>query len=81
MKVKVRLFAALHELLGQREVTLDLSEGATIDDLRDRLVEEHPIVRTLLPTLVWAVNEEYVPSEHRLRDGDEVALIPPISGG
>jgi molybdopterin converting factor subunit 1 len=81
VKVKVRLFAALHELLGQREVTLDLSEGATIDDLRDRLVEEHPIVRTLLPTLVWAVNEEYVPSEHRLRDGDEVALIPPISGG
>lgn len=81
MKIKVKLFAALHELLGQRELTLKLSEGATIGDLRDRLVEEHPIMRTFLPTLVWAVNEEYVLSEHRLREGDEVALIPPISGG
>jgi len=81
VKIKVRLFAALHELLGQREVTLEVSEGATIDDLRDRLVEEHPVVRKFVPVLVWAVNEEYVPSEHRLRDGDEVALIPPISGG
>jgi len=81
VKVKVRLFAALRELVGEREVTLELSEGATVGDLRDRLVEEHPIIGTLLPTLVWAVNEEYVASDQQVRDGDEVALIPPISGG
>jgi molybdopterin converting factor subunit 1 len=82
VKINVKLFAALHELLGQRELSLELAEGATIEDLRDRLVEEHPVVATFLPTLVWALNEEYVSGGHRrLQEGDEVALIPPISGG
>jgi len=49
--------------------------------LRDRLGEEYPIVQAFLPTLVCAVDEEYVPSEHVLAEGDHVALIPPVSGG
>ncbi len=81
MKVQVTLFAGLKELLGQPRVTLELAEGATVDELRDRLKEEYPIVGPYLPTLVCAVDEEYVPSEHVLRDGDDIALIPPVSGG
>jgi molybdopterin synthase catalytic subunit len=81
MKVNVRLFAGLKELLGGRELVLDLTDGATIGDLRDALSRDYPIVTPFLTTLVCAVQEEYVPSSHRLRDGDEVALIPPVSGG
>ena len=81
MKVHVSLFAGLKELVGQRKVTLELPEGATVIQLRDRLSEEYPRVTPFLPTLVCAVDEEYVPSEHLLRDGDEIALIPPVSGG
>ncbi len=81
MKVNVRLFAGLHDLLGQRDVILELAEGATVLQLREQLSKEYPIVTPYLTTLVCAVDEEYVPAEHRLREGDEVALIPPVSGG
>lgn len=81
MKVNIRLFAALREVLGRGEVTLNVSEGATVGELQGQLMREYPAVEALLPTLVWAVNEDYVSAEHRLREGDEIALIPPISGG
>ncbi len=81
MKVNVRLFAGLHDLLGKRDVVLELAEGATVLQLREQLAKEYPIVTPYLTTLVCAVDEEYVPAEHRLREGDEVALIPPVSGG
>lgn len=81
MKIHVRLFAGLHDLLGQRQVTLELSEGATVAQLQEQLCREYPVVTPFLSTLVCAVDEEYVPAEHPLRDGDDVALIPPVSGG
>lgn len=81
VKVNVRLFAGLREVLGRGEVTLEVSEGATVGDLQGQLVGEYPAVGAFLPTLVWAVNEDYVAADHQLREGDEIALIPPISGG
>jgi molybdopterin converting factor subunit 1 len=79
--VHVRLFAGLHQLVGERDIEMALPDGATIATLRDQLLAEYPIVEAFLPTLVCAVGEEYVPPEHTLRDGDRVALIPPVSGG
>lgn len=81
MKVHIRLFAGLHDLLGQRDLTLELDEGATVAHLQEQLGREYPVVTPFLSTLVCAVDEEYVPVEHPLRDGDDVALIPPVSGG
>ena len=81
MKVHVRLFAGLQDLLGQRDVTLELAEGATVHQLREQLGRQYPVITPFLSTLVCAVDEEYVPSDHALRDGDDVALIPPVSGG
>jgi len=79
--VNIRLFAGLHDLVGKRDLVMELPDGATIADLRDRLGQEYPAVEPFLTTLVCAVDEEYVPSEHVLRSGDKVALIPPVSGG
>ena len=81
MKINVRLFAGLHDLVGKRELSLELEEGATVSALREQLCNEYPVVRPYVVTLVCAVDEEYVPSEHTLREGDEVSLIPPVSGG
>jgi molybdopterin synthase catalytic subunit len=81
MNVRVRLFARLSEVLGERNVTLELPEGATVDDLRDQLSHRFPAVAPYLPTAVCAVDEEYVTRDHALREGDDVALIPPVSGG
>ena len=77
----VRLFAGLHQLVGERDLEMTLPDGATIEQLRDKLGDLYPVVQAFLPTLVCAVDEEYVPPEHLLRDGDHVALIPPVSGG
>ena len=81
MQINVRLFAGLHDILGKRDVVLELADGATVAQLRDRLASEYPVVIPFLSTLVCAVDDEYVTPEHSLRDGDHVALIPPVSGG
>lgn len=76
MEVTIRLFAMLRERAGAREVTLDLPSGARVADAVDALGE----VAAGLP-LVMAVNREYAPEERVLDPGDELALIPPVSGG
>ena len=76
MKVAVRLFAALRERAGTREAALELEEGASVDDVWPALgLGEEPA------GLVYAVNRTYVDRGTLLADGDEVALIPPVSGG
>lgn len=79
--VSVRLFAGLHQLIGEREIEMQLPDGATIEQLRTTLGEQYPVVVALLPTLVCAIDEEYVEPSQVLHDGDHVALIPPVSGG
>jgi molybdopterin converting factor subunit 1 len=81
VRVRVSLFAGLRELIGRQEITVDLPEGASVGDLREKLRRDLPKLASFLPSLVCAVNEEYRLPEFPLHDGDEVALIPPISGG
>jgi sulfur-carrier protein len=79
--IRVRLFAGLHQMIGVREVELSVPDGATVAALTAALGEQYPQVKPFLPSLVCAVAEEYVPSDHVLFEGDSVALIPPVSGG
>jgi MoaE-MoaD fusion protein len=81
VKVRVRLFAAVKDIVGQREVSLDLPEGTTAAELLDRFAGDYPRLRGLIPSLLFAVNREYVEGTRMLAEGDEVALIPPVSGG
>jgi len=81
MKVTISLYAGLHDLVGTRSLSLDLADGATVDHLRNHLVRLYPAVAPHLETVACAVDDEYVPVDHALRDGDDVALIPPVSGG
>jgi molybdopterin synthase catalytic subunit len=81
MKVSLLLFAALREAVGQRTLSLELEEGSTIDDLKRRLAVDYPPVAPMLKTVVCAIDDEYVKPEASLREGVEVALIPPVSGG
>ena len=76
MEVTVRLFAMLRERAGSGSVTLDLPEGARVRDALDSLAG----LAEGIP-LVMAVNREYASEEHVLGAGDELALIPPVSGG
>ena len=82
MRVRVRLFAIQRELAGTREVALDLPDGATIEDAWDALVERSPGARAG-PAVgpVRAERRLRRPPRRALADGDEVAFIPPVSGG
>ena len=81
MRVRVRLFAGVKELVGQQELVVQLPDGASVRDLERALAQEYPQLAPLLPGLVFAVAEEYRTREFVLHEDDEVALIPPISGG
>jgi MoaE-MoaD fusion protein len=74
--VTIRLFAMLRERAGASEIELELPEGARVRDALDRLDD----LAGGLP-LVMAVNRDYADAEAELRAGDELALIPPVSGG
>ena len=76
VEVNVRLFAMLRERAGAREVKLDLSEGASVRDALESLGD----LAAGMP-LVMAVNREYAAEDRVLAAGDELALIPPVSGG
>jgi molybdopterin converting factor subunit 1 len=81
VKVRIKCFASVKDILGQREIVFDLPEGTTAADLLRRLVADHPRLTGLAPSLLLAVNREYVERNRLLAEGDEVALIPPVSGG
>ena len=78
--VSVRLFARLAELAGTRETTLETGEGLRVLDILPALERFYPAL-TGIQSLRFAVNQEFVGEDHVLHDGDEVALIPPVSGG
>ncbi len=81
--VEVRLFAMLRERAGRSELQLRLAPGSTVADALVRLGGQEPRLGELLDRLplTTAVNREYVPAATVLETGDELALIPPVSGG
>ena len=81
MRVRVRLFAIQRELAGTREVGLELPAGATIADAWSELVERYPALAPGRASVRFARNSVYASADEVLADGDEVAMIPPVSGG
>ena len=81
LRVRVRLFAMQRELAGTRQVDLELRPGATIEDAWAALVERVPAIAPGRASVRFAHNGGYAPAETALADGDEVAMIPPVSGG
>ena len=81
MTVRVRFFAILKDKAGRDSVELELSPGATVAEAMTLLADSEVELVAWLPKVAAAVNREYVSREHVLKDGDELALIPPVSGG
>jgi molybdopterin synthase catalytic subunit len=81
MKVKVLFFGLTQDLTGLREEHMEIPEGATLDGLWGRYAARFPRLNELSKTLLLAVNQEVADRAQTLRDGDEVAFLPPVSGG
>ncbi len=81
IRVHVRLFAVQRELAGTREVPLDLPDGADVEAAWAALITRHPILAPGRASVRFARNGDYADPTTALADGDEVAMIPPVSGG
>jgi len=81
MDIRVRLFARARDIAGSDSVTLHLSAGATVGDLRKQLGRERPALAGLLERSAVAVNDEFADDSLTVPVGAEVALLPPVSGG
>jgi molybdopterin synthase catalytic subunit len=81
MRVRVLLFGVLKDIFQRSEESLELSSGATLSDLLDHYRRLAPENARFFPSLALAVNQEYASPADALREGDEVALLPPVSGG
>ena len=81
MTVTIVTFASLAEQLGFRRRAVELSDNATVQEAVDELTALYPTLSQTRDQVATAVNQTYVGPQHRLNDGDELALIPPVSGG
>lgn len=81
MQVRVLYFGAIREAAGEPHASLDLGGDAVAGDVLAYAQERLPWLACLLARTAIAVNQSYVSPEHRLQEGDEVALLPPVSGG
>jgi len=81
LNVTVRLFAIYREKAGTTELVLELPEGADVGHLAGEMRRRYPAITRDPSAIVVAVNQEYADHDHVLSDGDEAALIPPVSGG
>lgn len=77
MKIRVLLFAGIREKLGKSELMVDLPSASLLSSLQENL----GIDKSQWSSLAFAVNQTYSPASTPLKDGDEVALIPPVAGG
>ena len=80
IKLKILAFGITKDILGASTIQIDLEQGATVADLKTHLIEQFPTMKDLNSLLI-AVNNEYGDENLVLTERDDVALIPPVSGG
>lgn len=81
LKVRARFFGIYRELVGSSHADLEVEEKISLADLKQKLSAAFPPLQAFSDNLLLAVNGEYGPAELKLKDGDEIAVLPPLSGG
>jgi molybdopterin converting factor subunit 1 len=81
MRVTVRLFARLRDIAGAAELLRDVGPGATIGSVWRQLVSDFPELGSYERTISSAINADYARMDQPVGDGDEIAFLPPVSGG
>ena len=81
MRVTVRLFARLREAAGTSDIPLQLASGSTVNDVWQALVNRHPDLEPFRRSVTCAVNADFSTWTTIVQEGDEIAFLPPVSGG
>ncbi len=81
MKIHVQFYAQLRDLIGIRELDVDLVDGATVRDLLDQIYAKQPALRSHDKSILIGAGVEFVDRNHKLKPGDEISIMPPVQGG
>jgi MoaD family protein len=81
MKIHVQFYAQLQDLVGMRELDIDLAEGATVHDLLAEIYAQHPALRAHDKSILIGAGVEFVDRNYELKPGVEIAIMPPVQGG
>jgi len=81
MQVRLLFFATLKDIVGARQMQLEIPGDLTVADVLTHLEQSYPRMKDYRPVVLTAINEEYVDQRTRVCDGDELAIFPPVSGG
>ena len=81
MRIKVKFFAYIRVITESSETEIEVNEGSTLENIMEILVKKYPDLMRYKEEINMAVNHEYAPEKTVVKKGDEVALLPPVSGG
>ena len=81
MKIELLLFSTAKDLFGQPKITVDLPAGATVVELKTELVKRQPEAASLIGRCAFSVDQRYASDSTELQPEQEIAMIPPVSGG
>lgn len=80
-KIKVKLFAILREVVGEREITITVPSGVTVSYLNNEILKKYPQLNSFSNKFVTSVNCKVTTGDTIITSSDEIALLPPVSGG
>jgi molybdopterin synthase sulfur carrier subunit len=81
MKVRVQFYAQLRDLVGKREIEIDVAEGATVRDLLDQIYAQQPKLRSHDKSILIGAGVEFVDRNYKPKPGEEISVMPPVQGG
>jgi molybdopterin converting factor small subunit len=81
MKIQVQFYAQLRDLIGMRELEMELGESATVRDLLEKVYAQQPALRPHDKSILIGAGVEFVDRNYRLRPGEDIAIMPPVQGG
>lgn len=81
VSIRLKFFASAREIVGKKDLVIDIKRGSKAKDVLDRLMERYPDLKQLEDQLILAVNKQTGRADKMIEDGDEIAVLPPVSGG
>ena len=81
MKIHVQFYAQLHDLVGMRELDVELPERATVRDLLNKIYTQQSTLRSHDRSILIGAGVDFVDRDYELKPGEEVAIMPPVQGG
>lgn len=81
MKIKIELFSVYREAIGEKEIEIEIKDDAKIKDIIQFLTKKYPSIRKFIGYAIFSINHEYADENRSVKEGDEIAIFPPIGGG